>query len=107
MVEGHKLWIREYNDVKFSSKSGSDLSFFYASRFEMSMTRRVMLCRKPQIYPDADPEFWMYSENLFEVAERGGCGYKRGSGFPLHFEKAFTLRIDDFPHYAYTTRRIW
>lgn len=49
----------------------------------------------------------MFSDNLFEVAEHGGVGYKRGSGFPLHFSKAFNMRVDDFPHYAYTTRRVW
>ncbi|CAM9357293.1 unnamed protein product [Hapterophycus canaliculatus] len=49
----------------------------------------------------------MFSENLFEVAERGGCGYKRGSVFPLHFVNSFNKRIDDFPHYAYSTRRVW
>lgn len=60
----------------------------------------------PQVYPDPHPDF-MFSENLFEVAERGGCGYKRGSGFPLHFTKSFAKRPDDFPHYVYSTRRVW
>eukprot|EP00752_Nemacystus_decipiens_P011297 g10039.t1 len=59
-----------------------------------------------EVYPDPHPDF-MFSENLFEVAERGGCGYKRGSGFPLHFTKSFNKRVDDFPHYAYSTRRVW
>jgi len=49
----------------------------------------------------------MFSENIFEVAERGGCGYKRGSGFPLHFTKAFNKRVNDYPHYSYSTRRVW
>lgn len=63
-------------------------------------------CRR-QVYPDADPNFFMFSENLFEVAERGGVGYKRGSGFPLHFVKAFSERPSDVPHFVYSTRRMW
>ncbi|CAM9136658.1 unnamed protein product [Ectocarpus sp. 13 AM-2016] len=59
-----------------------------------------------EVYPDPHPDF-MFSDNLFEVAEKGGCGYKRGSGFPLHFVKAFGTRPDDFPHFAYSTRRVW
>jgi len=58
------------------------------------------------VYPDPHPDF-MFSENIFEVAERGGCGYKRGSGFPLHFTKAFNKRVNDYPHYSYSTRRVW
>lgn len=60
-----------------------------------------------QIYPDADPDYFMFSENLFEVAERGGVGYTRGAGLPLHFTLAFNSRPKDFPHYAYSTRRVW
>ncbi|CAM9557293.1 unnamed protein product [Sphacelaria rigidula] len=60
-----------------------------------------------EIYPDADPDEFMFSENLFEVAERSGVGYQRGSGHPLHFTLAFNCRVSDFPHYAYTTRRLW
>ena len=60
-----------------------------------------------QISPDADPEYFMFSKNLFEVAEHGGTGYKRGSGIPLHFTKAFFRRPSDAPHFAYSTRRMW
>ncbi|CAM9381692.1 unnamed protein product [Ascophyllum nodosum] len=60
-----------------------------------------------EISPDADPEYFMFSKNLFEVAEHGGTGYKRGSGIPLHFTKAFFRRPSDAPHFAYSTRRMW
>ncbi|CAM9101553.1 unnamed protein product, partial [Ascophyllum nodosum] len=60
-----------------------------------------------EIFPDADTEYFMFSENLFEVAEHGGTGYKRGSGIPLDFTKAFGRRPSDIPHFAYSTRRMW
>lgn len=60
-----------------------------------------------QVSPDADPDEFMFSANLFEVAERGGGGYERGSGLPLKFAEVFNKDIDDYPHYAYRTRRMW
>lgn len=59
-----------------------------------------------QVHPDADPDYFMFSSNLFEVAERGNC-YKSGSGYPLNFTKAFSKRLNDVPHYPYSTRRMW
>ncbi|CAM9850452.1 unnamed protein product [Scytosiphon promiscuus] len=72
----------------------------------VSVVANQFIIKEASVYPDPHPDF-MFSENLFEVAERGGCGYKRASGFPLHFVNSFNTRIDDFPHYAYSTRRVW
>lgn len=82
------------------------LTAFTQSVVSNSATPPPVPDRVPQVYPDPHPDF-MFSENLFEVAERGGCGYKRGSGFPLHFTKSFSKRVDDYPHYVYSTRRVW
>ncbi|CAM9865180.1 unnamed protein product [Discosporangium mesarthrocarpum] len=60
-----------------------------------------------EVSPDADSDWFMFSENLFQVAERGDCGYEQASGHPLHFTKAFAVRPEDFPYYTYSTRRMW
>mmetsp|Transcript_7490 Transcript_7490/g.9990 ORF Transcript_7490/g.9990 Transcript_7490/m.9990 type:complete len:727 (+) Transcript_7490:321-2501(+) len=56
-----------------------------------------------EVHPD-DPDF-MYSENLWEQAE--STGKWTASDGLVDFTRVFGMRVNDHPHWPYSTRRMW
>lgn len=54
---------------------------------------------------DPDSDDFMVSPNLWDVAQRAEL-WSPEDGL-LDFAAAFAVRPNDFPHYAYSTRRVW
>jgi dipeptidase len=60
-----------------------------------------------QVHRDYDDDWFMASQNLWEVALRAGFWKGEEEEGPLDFAASFAARPGDIPHYTYSTRRLW
>eukprot|EP01084_Bolivina_argentea_P250108 418920_1 len=56
--------------------------------------------------PRGNNDNFMYSKNLWTVAEEAGFWNSDGNE-ELNFKEAFSMRPNNFPPYVYSTRRMW